>query len=222
MATNIGVTMRRLLIGVLAVVAMTLTGCASRADWQAGLEQAQTISDTAGSEIGRVRQVIADIVEDLDAADPQSQFAADLRRELERAQDQLAILHQQKQIADQKIEDYRQRLASIPDGASDLDLSLYMIGEGAKDISRIVPSPVGEILFGAGVLLAGVSSAGWRRATANAKSKDHTLKATVHALEVARESDPDLKSRMHANEAIIHAAMGPDVRQVIDTIRKGA
>lgn len=218
------------LIGVgaaLAAFALTLgiltaPGCASRADWEAGLDQAQTISDTAGSEIGRVRQIMADLEHDLAQAEPGSEFAQRLRGELAKASEQLALVHQQKQVADQKIADYRDRLASVPEGAEPWEISAYMIGQGAQDISRIVPSPVGEILFGAGVLLAGVSSAGWRKATATATAEKKKKEHVIAGLEVAKRKNPDLAGAFHAAGGDIQIALGPDLAREVNSIRRGA
>lgn len=223
---------------VLLVGALTAPGCVSRGDWESGLEQAQAISDEFGGRIGELRQVIADIEADLDDAAPGSQLASDLRRLLSEAQDELAKLHQAKQVADQKIHDYEQRLAEVPEGASDLDTSLYMLQKGWDDVSGFIPlpAPVKE-----GVALGSLALAYYlRRKFASARSaaeiasveRDMAIddadaerrkkEGVVRGLEATKRKSKALADAFEEVGGDLQIAYGPDLAREVDAIRKGA
>lgn len=229
--TLTGILTTLALLAVLSVGMLTAGGCVSRADWEVGLDQAQEISDTLGNEIGSARQLIADLQGELADAEPGSQFAADLRRTLDQAQDKLAKLHQQKAPVDGKILEYQQRLAEVPEGASDIDTTLYMLQKGYEDAEGLIPipTPVKEgIAVGSLALLyylrrkfAKVRSER-DEATEIAEAEREKKVKVVTGLEVAKRKNPDFAGAFHSAGGDIQMVLGPDLAREVNAIRKGA
>lgn len=212
------------LLAILGVGLLTAGGCISRADWESGLDQAQTISDTLSDEIGSVRQLIADLQQELASEEPGSAVAVQLRDLLDQAQERLSILHQQKAPVDAKILEYRQRLAEVPEGASDLDTTLYMAKKGWDDIEGFLPIPEP---FKEGIAVAAVGLAYYLRrkfAAVRAERDQVTEIATgvVRSVEEGKKANPRLAEEMDNAGPTIRLAQGPAVQQFVSKVRKGA
>jgi hypothetical protein len=211
------------LLAVMGVGLLTAGGCVSRSDWEAGLDRAQEISDTLGSEIGSIRQIIADLQGELAQVDPTSPTGLELRSLLDQAQDRLSILHQQKAPVDGKILEYRQRLAEVPEGASDFDTTLYMLDKAWQDTSGLLPIPAP---FKEGIAVGAVGLAYYLRrkfAAMRAERDQVTEIATgvIRSVEEGKKADPEFAKAMDKAGPTIRLAQGPEVQKFVSKIRKG-